>query len=94
MALNDRDMQVIHSLETLYNTKPLSQDQIQSFVVAVQKQFNISKLEVLQLINHRPSTILESYLCLQQAIDSERLQEEDLEKIISIVSDKLGAISS
>jgi hypothetical protein len=57
----------------------------------VQQAFNLTKLEVLQLVNHRPTSILEAYLCIQAAIDESRITEDDLDKIVELVAEFLGS---
>jgi hypothetical protein len=51
------------------------------------KKHDLTRLEVLQLLNHSPSSILEAFLCVEQAILDSRVTEEELEEIVRAVKD-------
>eukprot|EP00890_Picochlorum_soloecismus_P000374 jgi/Picsp_1/1337/NSC_04817-R1_calcitonin gene-related peptide-receptor component protein len=51
------------------------------------KKHDLTRIEVLQLLNHSPSSILEAFLCVEQAILDSRVTEEELEEIVRAVKD-------
>ena len=73
----------------LRGTVTKSREEIETFVAAVKNEFPLTSEDVLQLINHTPSNILEAYLCLEPAVSAERLGENDLDRIVEIVAEHL-----
>ena len=58
---------------------------IENLVKELTGQFQLTKEEILQLVNHRPKTVLEAFLCVEQAILEGRIKEEDLENIVKLL---------
>jgi hypothetical protein len=58
--------------------------------LALKTDFKVTSKEVVQLINHCPETLLETYLCLESAINGEspRLEEEDLERVLAKIKEQ------
>lgn len=54
-------------------------------VNALKERYQLTKEEVLQLLNHSPRTVLEAFLCVEQAILDSRITEEDLESILEVL---------
>ncbi len=57
-------------------------DRVESLVQELKEKYQLTKEEVLQLVNHRPKTVLEAFLCVEQGILDGRIQEEDLQGIV------------
>ena len=62
-----------------------TRDELQAFTDAVTEEFDLTKEDVLQLINHPPKNILEAFLCLEQGVRDKRLSEDDLHRVIQLV---------
>ena len=60
--------------------------ELEKRIIALKKH-DLTRIEVLQLVNHSPSTILEAFLCVEQAILEGRVTEEELEEIVRAVKD-------
>lgn len=73
------------TLEYLKKTPCHSQsvEQISAFKQAI-APYKFTKAEVLQLINHRPMSAVEIQLFIEES--EERLSEEDVEKVLDIIT--------
>eukprot|EP00887_Chlorella_sp_A99_P005685 scaffold1.g5685.t1 len=60
---------------------PRSREELQAFIKAVEP-FDLTKAEVLQLLNHRPTSEVEIYLCVEQC--EERLGEEKVGELLEL----------
>ena len=78
-------------LKTLVDRGTVSKtrEEIEIFVAAIKAELPVTKEETLQLINHAPSTILDAYLCLEQAITDERIAEDQLDRVVELVNQHL-----
>ena len=81
--------QVLKTLEQRgTSTKP--REDLQAFAVALKAEFKkLTSEDLVQLINHAPSSIFEAYLCLENAITADRITEDDLDRIVEIVAQHL-----
>jgi DNA-directed RNA polymerase subunit F len=73
------------------DTVSISREQLQAFTATLRNIANLTSEEIFQLINCVPRNIVEAYLCLETAIISNqpRLKEEDLDRIVDVVSEYL-----
>lgn len=84
------DIKVLESLvgeEGLKKTDSVenTRKELLAKVKALKERYQLTKEEVLQLLNHRPKTVLEAFLCVEQAILDSRITEEDLESILEVL---------
>ncbi len=84
------DIKVLESLageEGLKKTNSVenTRKELLAKVKALKERYQLTKEEVLQLLNHRPKTVLEAFLCVEQAILDSRITEEDLESILEVL---------
>ncbi|XP_076338517.1 RNA polymerase III subunit I isoform X3 [Tachypleus tridentatus] len=66
----------------------LNEEAIHKFLMEIQP-YNLTKAEKLQLINHRPTALVEIQLLIEES--EERLTEENMEEILAIVARVLPA---
>lgn len=82
-------LQVLKSLEAR-NTVQKSREELQAFQAALAQEFGaLTKEDTLQLVNHAPTSILEAFLCLGDAVENERVAEDDLDRIVELVASHL-----
>ena len=67
-----------------FGTVKRSRSELEERIKALKKH-DLTRIEVLQLLNHSPSSILEAFLCVEQAILDSRVTEEELEEIVRAV---------
>jgi cobalamin biosynthesis Co2+ chelatase CbiK len=82
------NQQVLKTLEDR-GTVSKTREDIETFVTAIKSELSVTKEETLQLINHAPSTILDAYLCLEQAIFDDRISEDQLDRVVELVNQYL-----
>ena len=86
-----RDTRVKESLENVVSslrsgdTIPFEREAVEALVKELKQGYQLTREEVLQLVNHRPKTVLEAFLCVEQGILDGRIQEEDLEGIVRLL---------
>lgn len=83
------DTRVKESLDRVVSSlgpaEEFQRDLVESLVQALKGKYQLTKEEVLQLVNHRPKTVLEAFLCVEQGILDGRIQEEDLQGIVELL---------
>jgi len=88
-AILPSEVKLSKALEARGSSSKKTREDLQAFTVAITKEFNINKEEILQLINHAPPSILEAFLCLEKAISDKRLSEDDLDRVVEVVGEYL-----
>uniref|UniRef100_A0A061RUZ3 DNA-directed RNA polymerase III subunit RPC9 n=1 Tax=Tetraselmis sp. GSL018 TaxID=582737 RepID=A0A061RUZ3_9CHLO len=78
----------VHEYLRTHSAGNIPRDALMKFLEAVQ-EFKLSKTEILQIINLKPSTMVEMYLIIQDC--DERLNEEALEKLLDRTQQLLKA---
>lgn len=63
-------------------------EELQAFIDAV-KPYGLTKSETVQLINHRPPSVVEIFLCIEDC--EERFSEQQIEELLSLVHEHLGS---
>lgn len=63
-------------------------EQLAAFIEGV-KPFQLTKSEIVQLINHRPPSVVEIFLCIEDC--EERFEEAQIEELLSLVQQHLLA---
>lgn len=72
-------------LHTL-GTQLTSREHLRELLQDLRQKYDLTKEEILQLLNHLPQSVLEAFLCVEQAILDSRIKEEDLDSIVSLIS--------
>jgi hypothetical protein len=60
---------------------------LQAFIDGV-KPYGLTRSEIVQLINHRPPSVVEIFLCIEDC--EERFSEQQIEELLSLVHTHLG----
>lgn len=73
------------SIESAIEAARADRATIEGKVQELKSRYQLTREEVLQLLNHSPKGVLEAFLCVENAILEGRIQEEDLENIVKIL---------
>lgn len=63
-----------------------SREDLQKFLEAI-KDYNLTKAELVQIVNLKPTSLVEIYLCVEQCED--RLSEDRIEELLQLIQGHL-----
>lgn len=76
---------VLGSLAATGGEVEFDRSSVEGLVKELKGKYQLTREEILQLVNHRPKTVLEAFLCVEQGILDGRIHEEDLEGIVGLL---------